>query len=208
VAAGRMYGTPLWHMQCLLRAGRGNKVTGAVDGRCEARNAELAKQDFSDYPHIHVPEVYWGATRRRVMTMEWIDGVRLSDLTGLREQGFNISQVPLPACAQYLCQSSAVLFRPRRAGKIGLLDERRPVEASPHRNYVDSNKSSLVAACRWPSEWWKPSRIRFSYPASYMQTRTQVSVRSAFPAHAHQTELKRTRNRRSTCLFPLQPTVI
>lgn len=30
-------------------------------------------------PRVRTPRIYWEATRRRVLTMEWIDGVKLTN---------------------------------------------------------------------------------------------------------------------------------
>lgn len=30
-------------------------------------------------PAIKVPKIYWNFTRREVLTMEWIDGIKLTD---------------------------------------------------------------------------------------------------------------------------------
>src|SRR5262249_26584062 len=47
-----------------------------------------------------VPKVEWTATARDVLTMEWIDGIRLSDLPALRAAGHD-----LPALARRLMQA-------------------------------------------------------------------------------------------------------
>ena len=67
-----------------------------TDFVCEARNSDLVAQDFASLPNgggVHVPGIHWDHTTKRVMTMEWIDGVPISDLTKLRSQGYSIQEL-------------------------------------------------------------------------------------------------------------------
>lgn len=43
------------------------------------------KEDFC----IKVPKIYWDHTRRAVLTMEWIDGIKLTDELGLKKACLN-----------------------------------------------------------------------------------------------------------------------
>lgn len=36
---------------------------------------------------FHVPKIYWNLTRERILTMEYIDGVKVNDVERLREIG-------------------------------------------------------------------------------------------------------------------------
>lgn len=40
----------------------------------------------SHVPRVRVPKIKWEATSRRVLTMEWIDGVKLTDEKGELER--------------------------------------------------------------------------------------------------------------------------
>jgi ubiquinone biosynthesis protein len=51
-----------------------------LDYRLEARNAQTFHRNFAGDPHVHVPKVYWGYTRARVLTLEWLDGIQLADV--------------------------------------------------------------------------------------------------------------------------------
>jgi ubiquinone biosynthesis protein len=51
-----------------------------LDYRQEGRNADAFHVDFAGHPHVAVPRVYWSYTRSRVLTLEYLDGVKLSDL--------------------------------------------------------------------------------------------------------------------------------
>lgn len=58
-----------------------------LDFQNEARNAELSNKHFktlsSSRAIISVPQVKWPLTTKRVLTMEFIDGVKATDLEGL-----------------------------------------------------------------------------------------------------------------------------
>lgn len=64
-----------------------------LDFANEGRNAERCASDASALPRIHVPRVHWPLTGRRVLTMEFIEGVRVTDLDGLRRIGASPAEV-------------------------------------------------------------------------------------------------------------------
>jgi predicted unusual protein kinase regulating ubiquinone biosynthesis (AarF/ABC1/UbiB family) len=55
----------------------------------EADNAEKFGVLHQHNARIAVPTIYHKATSRRVLTMEWIDGVKLTNLEGVREMGID-----------------------------------------------------------------------------------------------------------------------
>ena len=59
----------------------------------EARNIEIFARNFSDDKRIIVPRVHWDFTTRLMITMDRIDGIKINDLTQMREMGINPSQV-------------------------------------------------------------------------------------------------------------------
>ena len=58
----------------------GRSIRKELDYRSEGRNAERFRKDFVGDPHIVVPRVYWTYTRARVLTLEYLDGIQLSDV--------------------------------------------------------------------------------------------------------------------------------
>ena len=52
-----------------------------LDYRNEARNAQRVFEAFRDDPRVKIPKVFWGASSRRVLTLERIEGVKLSDFS-------------------------------------------------------------------------------------------------------------------------------
>ncbi|MBX4909194.1 MULTISPECIES: 2-polyprenylphenol 6-hydroxylase [Rhizobium] len=62
-----------------------------MDLRLEAAAlSEIAENTGSD-PGFRVPKVDWERTGRDVITMEWIDGTRMSDVEGLRAAGHDLN---------------------------------------------------------------------------------------------------------------------
>ncbi|KAJ3134789.1 hypothetical protein HDU90_004819 [Geranomyces variabilis] len=64
----------------------------------EARNAERAAQFIAQAPgnlseRTYVPRVYWDETSKRVMTAEWIDGVRFTNLEEINAKGWSKKQI-------------------------------------------------------------------------------------------------------------------
>lgn len=58
---------------------------------------------------VKVPKIYWDFTRSAVLTMEWIDGIKLTDETGLQKAYLNrrelIDQVLFRNCSFTSCFS-------------------------------------------------------------------------------------------------------
>jgi len=65
----------------------GTRVFEEMDYMNEAANASKFKQLHAHNRHIAVPEIYLEATSRRVLTMEWIDGVKLTNLEAVKAIG-------------------------------------------------------------------------------------------------------------------------
>lgn len=58
-----------------------------LDLRREAASASELAENMSAVPGFVVPAIDWSRTARRVMTMEWIDGVKLADRSALLRAG-------------------------------------------------------------------------------------------------------------------------
>ena len=71
-----------------------------MDLRLEAAALSELRDNTKDDPGFRVPSVDWERTGRDVLTMEWIDGVKMNDLEGLAAAGHD-----LPAIGALLIQS-------------------------------------------------------------------------------------------------------
>ncbi|CAN8076900.1 unnamed protein product [Agarophyton chilense] len=56
----------------------GKLIYEEIDYLSEARNAERFLELYGDLPGVDVPKIYWRYTKRRVITMQWMDGIRLN----------------------------------------------------------------------------------------------------------------------------------
>ncbi len=68
-----------------------------IDFENEGRNAEKAMSFISQVPelskHVHVPKVFWKESSKRVLTCEWIDGIRFGDKKEMEQYGFPVKSV-------------------------------------------------------------------------------------------------------------------
>lgn len=66
------------------------RLFGELDYVQEGRSAEKFARLYSHVPRVRVPKIKWDATSRRVLTMEWIDGVKLTDEKAMASLGLDI----------------------------------------------------------------------------------------------------------------------
>ncbi len=59
----------------------------------EGRNAEKFKELYGGMAEIYVPNIYWEYTGRRVLTMEWLDGTKLTNIREVEAQGINATHL-------------------------------------------------------------------------------------------------------------------
>ena len=67
----------------------GTKLFEEVDYINEGRNAEKFATNFQDDPTVKVPAIYWRYSNRHVLTLEWINGCKLTDLDKIRESNLD-----------------------------------------------------------------------------------------------------------------------
>ncbi len=67
----------------------GTKLFEEIDYQNEGRNAEKFAANFRDDPTVKVPSIYWRYSSQTVLTLEWIDGIKLTDLDGIRKAGLD-----------------------------------------------------------------------------------------------------------------------
>lgn len=65
----------------------GGRLFEEMDYIQEGENAERFAQLYGHLQDIYVPKIYWQYTNRRVLTMEWITGTKLTQLEALKDQG-------------------------------------------------------------------------------------------------------------------------
>lgn len=64
----------------------GARIFEEVDYVQEGLNADQFRELYGHLEDIYVPQIYWHYTNRRVLTMEWITGTKLTDLEAVIAQ--------------------------------------------------------------------------------------------------------------------------
>jgi ubiquinone biosynthesis protein len=62
-----------------------------MDLRLEGAALSELAENTKDDPGFRVPTVDWERTGRDVVTMEWIDGIKMSDVAGLKAAGYDLN---------------------------------------------------------------------------------------------------------------------
>ncbi|XP_057960559.1 protein ACTIVITY OF BC1 COMPLEX KINASE 3, chloroplastic isoform X4 [Malania oleifera] len=56
----------------------------------EGQNARRFKKLYSDKEDVLVPDIFWDYTSGKVLTMEWVDGVKLNEQDAIEKQGLKV----------------------------------------------------------------------------------------------------------------------
>ena len=67
----------------------GDRIFEEMDYIHEGENAERFFELYGHIQDIYVPRIYWEYTNRRVLTMEWINGIKLTQSQKINEQGID-----------------------------------------------------------------------------------------------------------------------
>lgn len=59
----------------------------------EGTNADKFREFYGHLPEIYIPKIYWEYTGRRVLTMEWINGTKLTDIEKIQAQGIEATEL-------------------------------------------------------------------------------------------------------------------
>ena len=81
-----------------------------LDLRREAASASELARGMEAEPGFHVPHIDWQRTARRVLTLEWLDGVKLSDMAGLEAGGHDRKTLAATLVRVFLRQAIAEGF--------------------------------------------------------------------------------------------------
>ena len=60
-----------------------------LDYLVEGRNAERLANNFAQEENIKIPKVYWDYSTSRILTLEYVEGTKLSNLDELDEKGYD-----------------------------------------------------------------------------------------------------------------------
>jgi len=81
-----------------------------LDLRREGGNASELGEATRAEPGVRIPEVIWSLTTRRTLAMEWIDGIKLTDLPAVDAAGTDRSALAAVVVRTFLAQTIGVGF--------------------------------------------------------------------------------------------------
>eukprot|EP00057_Strongylocentrotus_purpuratus_P034339 XP_794831.3 PREDICTED: uncharacterized aarF domain-containing protein kinase 5 [Strongylocentrotus purpuratus] len=64
-----------------------------LDFENEGRNSETCAKQLKHLDYVYVPKVYWNLTNKRILTMEFVKGHKVSEKEKLQEDGFSLAEV-------------------------------------------------------------------------------------------------------------------
>jgi len=76
-----------------------------LDLRREAASASELTDVMAGVPGYHVPAIDWDRTCGTVMTLEWINGIKISDLPALRAAGYDLPAIARRLVLAFLTQA-------------------------------------------------------------------------------------------------------
>jgi len=81
-----------------------NLLYQEIDYIQEGKNADRFRQNFSGYPSILVPKIYWNYTTTKVLTMEYLPGIKIDDRPTLEACGIDVKKINQLGISCYLKQ--------------------------------------------------------------------------------------------------------
>ena len=70
-----------------------DKLAQELDFINEGKNSERCQKDLKHLGYVYVPKVHWDMTSTRVLTAEFIDGCKVSDVHGIQKMGLSLRDV-------------------------------------------------------------------------------------------------------------------
>ena len=89
VRAGRRWQMAADYDLVALAEEFGQTLRAELDYLREGRSAEGFAANFTDDPDVHISRVFWGTTTSRVLTLERIRGIKVSDFESLDAAGID-----------------------------------------------------------------------------------------------------------------------
>lgn len=123
----------------------GARIYEEMDYNHEGRNAERFRQLYGHFPEVYIPKIYWKYTHRRVLTMEWINGTKLTNFQAITEQKIDaphLIDVGVQCSLRQLLEHGFFHADPHPGnllatadGKLAYLDFGMMSEVKPHQRY-------------------------------------------------------------------------
>lgn len=123
----------------------GTRIFEEMDYNHEGANAERFAKLYGYLPEILVPSIYEQYTGRRVLTMEWIEGIKLTELDELNRRGIDpthVIEVGVQCSLRQLLEHGFFHADPHPGnllvtpdGKLAYLDFGMMCEVEPYQRY-------------------------------------------------------------------------
>jgi predicted unusual protein kinase regulating ubiquinone biosynthesis (AarF/ABC1/UbiB family) len=59
----------------------------------EGANADLFRENFSADPSIKIPQIHWDLTTQNVLTMEFVEGIKITEFENLQKFGLDLNSI-------------------------------------------------------------------------------------------------------------------
>lgn len=82
-----------------------NVAKEEMDFEIEAKNIEEFKENNCDIAYVDVPKLYKNLTTKKVLVMEYIEGIKLNDKEKLIKQGYDLEEIGLKLANNYIKQA-------------------------------------------------------------------------------------------------------
>ncbi|MDX2096969.1 MAG: AarF/ABC1/UbiB kinase family protein [Leptolyngbyaceae cyanobacterium bins.59] len=123
----------------------GSRIFEEMDYIHEGHNAERFAQLYGHIPDVYIPQIYWEFTHRRVLTMEWITGTKLTQTDAIAAQGIDaryLIEVGVQCSLRQLLEHGFFHADPHPGnllatpdGKLAYLDFGMMSEVKPYQRY-------------------------------------------------------------------------
>lgn len=75
-----------------------------IDYINEGKNADRFRRDFRNIKWVRVPQVFWDYTATKVLTLEYVPGIKINNVDLIKERGYSRSRISSHAIESYLIQ--------------------------------------------------------------------------------------------------------
>lgn len=75
-----------------------------LDYTLEGNNAEKFRENFINEDYVYIPKIYWKYTTKKVLTMEYIDGISVKNKELLLKKGFDVKKIAYNGAMSILMQ--------------------------------------------------------------------------------------------------------
>lgn len=128
----------------------GIKLFEEIDYINEGRNAEKFASNFRNDTRVKVPAIYWSYSNTHVLTLEWINGFKLTDTTRIKQAGLDpegIIQIGVTSGLQQLLEHGFFHADPHPGNLFAMPDGRMAyIDFGMMDQLEEATKESLVDA--------------------------------------------------------------